>query len=222
MKFHLCLSISIALFLGIPQPTFAQESENTDSFDLPRVVAIENKKFNPLKDITFQLGVMPLDAFYKALTLGTSYTHRMNSYLAWEVINANIASPQDTNLKRDLIENFSAKQKGILDSVKYYATTQVVYTPIYSKNLLFNKDVLYGEWSFVGGAGIVGFESQETAPLIGMGLIGRFFSTDKTSYKVDGRLYYHTAPNKSSDLLLMINLGLSFEIGGRAQTKRSL
>jgi outer membrane beta-barrel protein len=222
MILQLCFSVIIGLFFLIPRPIYAQEAESVDPFDLPRVVAIENKKFNPMKDITFQMGIMPLDAFYKALTIGTSYTHRLNSYMAWEVINANISSPQDTNLKKDLIENFSAKQKGILDSVKYYATTQVVYTPIYSKNLFFNRDVLYGEWSFVGGAGFVGFESQETAPLIGVGLIGRFFSTDSTSYKVDGRLYHHTAPNKSSDLLLMINLGLSFEIGGRTQTKRSL
>lgn len=204
----------------------AQEAKETDPFDLPQVMAVENKKFNPWKDITLQLGVLPLDAFYKAITVGASYTHSYNSFLSWEVINANYAFEQDTNLKKDLLEIASVQPKllenGILDSVKYYATTHVVYTPIYSKNLLFNKDVMYGEWSFVGGGGLVGYMSEETALMIGGGLVARFFKSESLSYKMDGRLYYQTAPNKSTDLLLMLNLGVSFEIGGRAQAGRSL
>lgn len=219
---HIFDYLMVIALLLLSLSSFAQEKKETDPFDLPQVMAVENKKFNPWRDITLQAGVLPLDAFYKGLSVGVSYTHNFNSYLAWEMINANYTSTQDTNLKRDLLDNFSARPKGILDSVKYYATTHLVYTPIYSKNLLFNKDVMYGEWSFVGGGGTVGYNSGESALLVGGGLVARFFSSETFSYKVDGRLYYQTAPNKSSDLLLMINFGLSFEVGGKAQTGRSL
>ncbi|MBK7962863.1 MAG: hypothetical protein IPK04_17720 [Bdellovibrionales bacterium] len=125
-------------------------------------------------------------------------------------------------MKRDLINNFSVKPQGILDSIKYHVATHVVYTPIYSKNLLFNNEVMHGEWSFVGGAGMVGYTSGDTAPMYGGGLIGRFFKSNIVSYKFDARIYAQTAQNKSSDLLLMLNIGMSFEIGGRTQRGRTL
>lgn len=77
---------------------FAADANETDPFDLPQIVALENKKFNPYRDLTVQLGVMPLDAFYKALTLGISYTQGFTSYLSWEIFNAHIASENDTDL----------------------------------------------------------------------------------------------------------------------------
>lgn len=200
---------------------FASDAKESDPFDLPQIVAVENKKFNPMKDITVQLGVLPLDAFYKAFSLGLSYTQSYTPYLAWEIFNAHVTSVTDTNLKTDLL-SLQTQPKGLLDCVKYYVTSQAVYTPIYSKNLLFNKDVVYADWSFVAGLGLVGYGSGESAAMFGGGLMARFFGANQTSYKLDGRLYYQTAPNKSSDLLLMLNIGMAFEIGSKAQAGRTL
>ncbi len=205
-----------------PFAFFGSSNKEPDPFDLPQIVAVENKKFNPYRDITVQLGILPLDAFYKALSFGISYTQSYTSFIGWEIVNAHIATANDTNLKQELLDKSSLRPAGLLDSVKYYITSQVVYTPIYSKNLLFNRDVVYGEWSFVGGLGMVGYQSGETALMFGGGLESRFFSSNSLSYKFDGRLYYQTAPSKSSDLLLMLNLGLSFEVGNKSQTGRSL
>ncbi|MBK7962862.1 MAG: hypothetical protein IPK04_17715 [Bdellovibrionales bacterium] len=64
------------VWLAISRVVAAEElTPKTDPFDLPQVVAVENKKFNPLRDITLQIGILPLDAFYKALTGGVTYTH---------------------------------------------------------------------------------------------------------------------------------------------------
>lgn len=218
---HFLDYIAVMTILFSTHNSFAQKSKDTDPFDLPQVVAVENKKYNPWKDATVQVGVLPLDAFYKAISVGGSYTYSYTSFMSWEVVNANFAFKQDTDLKKNLLE-LDVKTKGLLDSVKYYITSNVVYTPIYSKNLLFNKDVMYGEWSFVGGGGIVGYNSEEVALLAGGGLVARFFKDESTSYKMDGRLYYQTAPGKSSDFILMLNVGMSFELGGRAQAGRSL
>lgn len=188
-------------------------AEKEDAYILPKVVAVENKHFEPKYDLTTQVGILPLDAFYKAVTGGFSYSYYFNSFLGWEILNAHYASVEDTGLKKDLLSNFSAKPVGILDSIQYMATTSLIYTPIYSKNLFFNQTLRYSSISFVGSLGTVGFTSKDNGILLGTGLIVRFFSTQKISYKFDTRLHYHTAKLKSSDLILGIVFGISYEFG---------
>ena len=146
------------------------------AYELPKIVALENRKFNPKNDITVQFGILPLDAFYKGFFAGASYTYSYKSYLSWEMLNFQMVSVQDTSLKKDLITNFNVQPQGILDSIKYSVSSNVVYTPIYSKNLLFNTSLLYGEFSFLGGAGVVGFSSGEVAPMLGGGIMLRAFN----------------------------------------------
>lgn len=190
------------------------EGSPADPYELPSVVAVENKKYDPRHDLTLQLGILPLDAFYKGLQYGVSYTYGWKNYLRWEVVNANLVATQDTGLKSDLIDNFQVEPKGILDSVKWFATSNVIYTPIYSKNLFFNEQVFHGEFSFLAGGGVVNFTNGETAPMFGGGIVLRYFWSETSSFKFDGRLYLHTAPEKSSNMLLMITIAQSFDLGG--------
>lgn len=191
---------------------FAKEGEN-DFYQAPPTVAVENRRFTPTHDISLQLGVLPLDAFYKGYLLGVTYTYGWRDYLRWEAVNASYVSSQDTGLKRDLIDNFQVQPKGILDSVKSILSSNLIYTPVYSKNLWFNSSVVYGEFSFVGGAGGVQYTSGQFAPMIGGGLILRYFVSQESSYKFDGRLYYQFAKDQSSDLILMISLAYSYDFG---------
>jgi outer membrane beta-barrel protein len=191
----------------------AEDALVADPYELPKIVAVENKKFNPQYDVTAHLGILPIDAFYKALTVGVSYTHSFRSYLSWEVLNAEYAFPQDTNLKNDLLTHFSVRPAGILDNIDYYGVTSLIYTPIYSKHLLFNDRVVHGEFSFLASTGLAKFSSGDSAVMYGGGIILRFFKSQALSFKLDGRLYGHNGKNKSSDLILSIQFGFSFEFG---------
>lgn len=188
----------------------------SEAFDAPKVVAVEPRMFSPQHDVTAQLSILPLDAFYKGFAAGVSYTYSGSSAWSWEIVNANLNSKSDTNLKRDLTEKFNVRPQGILDHVTWYGTTNAIYTPIYSKNLLFNKDLLYGSSSFVFGGGMVGFSGGDTAALLGGGAIIRVFHSPRRSSKFDFRLYMHTASGKSSDMILLLTYGLSFELGSGA------
>ncbi|NUN05290.1 MAG: hypothetical protein HUU57_05975 [Bdellovibrio sp.] len=170
----LSIGLVVGFFLG---PSVWAQS-NVNAYEVPQVAAVESKLFVPQRDLAVHLGVLPLDAFYKALTLGLSYTTQFQSYLGWEIINANAA-----------------------------------FTPIYSKSLFFNKDVLHSETSFVLGGGMVAFNSGESAPMFGGGAIFRVYKSRKFSYKFDGRLYYTSAAGKSSNFLLDLSVGLAFEFG---------
>lgn len=200
----------ILLAFSSPQMLYAAP---TEAFDTPQVVAVEPRSFNPRYDVTGQLSVLPLDAFYKGIAAGVSYTQAYTSSWSWEIINANFNSKSDTNLKQDLINNFGVRPKGILDYITWYGTTSAVYTPIYSKNLLYNRDILFGSMSFVFSGGMVGFSGGDTAPMFGLGGILRVFHSPRYSSKFDFRLYQHLASNKSSDMVMLITYGLSFELG---------
>lgn len=204
------------IYLGVGCSIFFANfglAANDDPYDLPQVVAVENRLYSSKYDLSAHLSVMPLDAFYKAVGFGLSYTYSFNSYLSWEMLNAQSASTSDTGLKKDLLEDFQVEPEGILDSLKYLGSTNLIYTPIYAKNLLFNTSVMRSEFSFLGGGGIVGFKSGETAPMFGAGMMMRFFKSDSLSYKFDVRLYNHLGKGKSSELILMVGFAAAFELG---------
>lgn len=195
------------IFLCIGQGALA------DAYDIPKAVALENRKYTIVHDLTFAAGYLPIDSFNKSFTLNTSYLYNFKTYAGWEVINASLCSNQDTGLKSNLLNNFGALPTGFLDYYTSIVTTNFVYSPIYAKNLFFNEKVVNSETSFVGGGGMVGFNSGATAPLFGVGMINRYFLSDSTSLKLDARVYYHTASGKSSNMILMLSVGYSFNFG---------
>ena len=182
-----------------------------DPYSVPEAVTIENKMYEPSNELNLQLGVLPLDAFYKALLLNVGYTHYFQSFWGWEVFNGSIAFTKDTGLRNDLRTNFGVQEASYLDYIKYMVTTNLVYTPIYNKNLVFNKSLVHGEISFLAGGGMAAFKSDKSAPMAGAGLVYRFFMSDRWSLKLDNRLYYHFLPGTNSNYVLMINLGLAYE-----------
>lgn len=191
-----------------------QSSTKTDAYDLPEVVVVENRQYQPSSDFGIHLGVLPMDAFYKALSVGLNYNKVIDSAWTWEIVNFQAAFKQDTGLKSDLINNFSVKPTGILDYVKNYGTTSAVYTPIYGKNLFFNKSIVHSELGFMLGAGVINFNSGDSAPIVGTGAQLRFFKSQTFSVKFDSRIYFHMASNKSSNFLMDVGFTFSFDTPG--------
>lgn len=214
MNLILCLKfwIHFIILSGLTHLTFEALAIPKKILETPKIMAVEPRLFNPRYDVTAQLSVLPIDAFYKGYSLGVSYTHSLNSVWSWEVVNLNLNSKSDTGLAQKL-EALSVAPKGFLDHVAWYITTSAVYTPIYSKNLIFNESIRHGNLSFVVSGGMVAFSSQESSPLIGGGAIYRVFHSPNYSSKFDFRLYTHLAQGKSSDLIMMLTYGLSFELG---------
>lgn len=210
MNFYFIIIFSISMRF-----VYAQQVLNkTDAYDLPEVVVVENRQFQPVSDFGVHIGLLPIDAFYKALSVGLNYNKVIDSAWSWEIVNFQAAFKQDTGLKSDLINNFSVKPTGILDFVRNYGTTSVVYTPIYGKNLFFNKNIVHSELGFILGAGVINFNSGDSAPIIGTGAQLRFFKSQTFSVKFDSRIYFHTASNKSSNFLMDVGFTFSFDNPG--------
>lgn len=209
----------ISLFVLIFLATFGTQSwaQKIDPYEVPEIYAVENKKYVPEHNVTLVANLLPLDAFYKALSASLSYTTMFSNSWAWEIINGNIAFTQNTSLKEDLLNNFAVRPQGILDYPKYYLTTNLLYTPIYSKNLVYNSSLMYSDISFLMGGGMVSFSSNDSAPMFGGGLLVRFYTGETFSWKFDSRVYYHTAKGKSSNFILSVGFGFAIELGSGAK-----
>ncbi|MBK8204871.1 MAG: hypothetical protein IPK68_22035 [Bdellovibrionales bacterium] len=186
-------------------------------YDLPKVVAVQNRTYFLNHDLTAQLGWLPSDAFNKGYTVGLSYTTFFSDYLGWEVVNANYSFNSETNLKKDLLNNFGAAVEnvgfdGVLDFVTY-SLLRTLSTATLHKKPPFNKHITRGEVSFVFGAGGANFDASGIRTLINAGLYLRFFTKADTSWKFDFRdfLYFEKSLGAVNSMSLMV--GYSMQLG---------
>lgn len=182
-----------------------------DIFDLPKIETVAQKKYDVKDEITAQFTYLPKDPFSKYINLGASYTHAFSDFTSWEVVNANYVIELASGLKKDLIDNFG-RDAATFAVLKYYATSNLVFTPIYTKNLLFNSSVVHSQFSIVAGGGLAGF-SRVVPPVIDAGVILRFFTTPNNSLKLDFRYFkFLTSADAITDNY-SITVGYSFNIG---------
>ncbi|MGE3387670.1 MAG: outer membrane beta-barrel domain-containing protein [Bdellovibrionales bacterium] len=186
-------------------------------YDLPKVVAVQNRAFQVPREFALQLGYLPSDAFNKGYAIGGAYTHFFNDYFGWEVLNASYVINSETNLKKDLLGCCSVDVEnvgfgGALDYIEWYALTSVVYTPLYTKSLLFNKKIVHGEISFLGGAGGVKFHETGMRSLVSLGFYVRFFLRPERSWKFEFRdhIYFEKSLGAVNAMALMLSYSFHF------------
>ncbi len=219
MRYQRSLTLILGLLLNWCVADADEElRDDQDAFDLPQLVAVQGREHYFVSGITMSGGYLPVDSFNKSLTLGIGYTYYLNDYLAWEIVNANYAFNQETDLKHDLQSQFNAEVErvgfsGILDYPTYYITTNMLYTPIYNKSLFFNQNVIHGETSFILGGGIVNYEHSGPKPLVSVGALFRYFTSPTTSMVLDVREHLYFDGETGMNGILAINLGFSFQLG---------
>ena len=227
--------IALSLFSLIASPAFAQNSRakttaaaaapvdpvaaagatNPDAFDIPKLVAVQRRLVLPSHHgITFEAGYLPVDAFNKGLILGGSYTYGLSEYTSWEVVNFVNSFNIETAIKGDLQAlnvGVSGANTPWLDYVDYYATTGLMYTPLYNKSLIFNKSVVQNDFTFVLDTGAAHFHYGGLNPVFGGGLILRYYMSPTTSLKFDFReQLFFTNAGANGVLSLIIGYAIQF------------
>jgi outer membrane beta-barrel protein len=173
-------------------------------------VVVQNRRFNPDHEFTALLGLLPLDAFTKGLTVGGAYTLHFNELVAWEVVQFNYSFHYDTSLKADL-ETFDLKATPF-EVLNYYASSNLVFKPVYWKGSLLNSGLIRGELYTVLGGAFGSFTRSDRAGVDGGGGV-RLFTSDLVSFRLDMRYYMFfndtILDNFSFEDELAINLGTS-------------
>ncbi len=211
-------AVSFLLSVFHCQHAEAKPSIPSDVYDLPELVAVQNRTYFLTHGLTAQVGALPTDAFNKAVTVGGSYTTYFRDYLGWEIINFNYAFNHETDLKKDLFRNFRAEVVnvgfgGVLDYVDYYVTTGLHYTPLYNKSLLFNRKVVRSETSLVVGAGGAKFHATGWRPVLSVGALFRFFTSANKSIVFDIREHGYFEQDRGIQGLFAISVGYTWQLG---------
>ncbi len=192
--------------------SFAQvEEQETTAEELgekPKTVAIQNRPYILNKEFGLYYSYMPLDHFNHFHSFGMNYLNYYNDYLAWEIFNAATASKESTGLEGRLLNDLGVVPD-TFDVLQYYFTTSIIYTPIYMKHLYKNKEIRFGDISFVAGAGVSRWERALNANMFEVGFITRFIGQEGFNFKLDVRhktfLGGELRPNLSLGLVLTYN-----------------
>lgn len=179
-------------------PAFAQGSTLS-------TVAVQNRRHLERHEFGVAVGVLPLDAFTKGVTVSGAYTLHFDELFAWELVQGTYAFPMDTHLKADL--DALDVQPTPFERVEWYATSAFMFKPIYWKGTLLNANLVYGEIFFTVGGGFGGLtRSRRPAAEVGMGM--RLYASERISFRIDIRdIAFFTASDVQNEL--WIGLGIS-------------
>ena len=199
--------------------------------DNPPVV-IQNRHYQMAHELTLQVGLIPIDAYYKGVTGSLRYTWHISESQAWEVLSVSYAYDWDSRLKDSLIREFGANSMTDyeLREAVVLLDSNYVLKPFYGKMAMFNHLIVRSEL-FVSAGPAYGLFSPSSTTFdssllshragfnYGMGL--RIFSSEWFSVRVDMRHYVLFAidalaldpPRVEMDNILYLGLGSSFNIG---------
>ena len=150
-------------------------------------MAVQNRLYTQTGELTAFVGILPMDAFTKGLTLSAAYTHHFSDQWAWEAAQFFYSFHVDTDLHDDLAAY--ELEETPFEVVDYMVTSNAVFKPVYWKGSLVNDSLIYGELLVLAGAGYAWFTRSERFALdLGIGM--RVYVSNILSFRVDVR--HHT------------------------------
>jgi outer membrane beta-barrel protein len=209
--FHRILGGLVVLgVLLAARPAAAEDEETIATY------AVQNRQFGLGHELFGSIGILPLDAFVKGLTVGGGYTYHFSQSWAWEVFNIHYSKGIDTGLKKELLENFQVQPTQI-DQLNYLASTNVVMKPLYGKFAWFNDKVVHAELDLVVGAGVGKYQYAAFNPALDAGGAIRLYLSRRSSLRLDLRYYAFFGkflpPEVKNELHITLSYALS--VGGK-------
>lgn len=202
MKSKRCLKVGFWMVLCglVFAPLVSAAAEETGYGEGGKVYAVQKKGYQLKHELYGAVGVLPMDAMYKGVTIGGGYTYHFSHHFAWEAIQFTYSNNIDTGLKKDLQNIFDAEVTSFRE-VQFLANSNVVFVPLYGKMTWLNRHVVQMEFYLTAGPGIAQYkESVRTgregfaedtqyyfSGNFGIGL--RFFINHQFSVRLDMRDY---------------------------------
>jgi outer membrane beta-barrel protein len=196
-----------------------------DSEESAPVFAVQNRQFNLRNELHVGVGVLPINAFTKGLTVGGGYTFHFSSMWAWEIAQFQYAFGLNTSLRQELLEIVPNGQNGVqptkLEWIRYFGSSSLLLKPAYGKFSLGNKYVVHVEGYLALGPAVGAFAPRDYMVFGFTGGGGlRFFLSEHWSVRVDLRdvtLFNGDAKNgavgkPTSELYL--GLAIALTLGG--------
>jgi outer membrane beta-barrel protein len=167
--------------------------------------AVQNRAYRLTHELSVAAGLLPMDAFEKGVTASGSYTWHFSEAWAWEVVQYHHSFGFQTDL-RDELRTFDL-QPTPFERVERFATTNLVFKPVYFKGAVLGDSLTFGEFFGVVGGGY-GWLTRSKRPVADVGVGTRFCVSEWFSVRLDVReLLFITEDDVHDEL--WIGLGLS-------------
>jgi outer membrane beta-barrel protein len=143
-------------------------------------------------ELSLGVGVLPLDAFYKGLTVEAGYTFHFSDNFAWQVGRALYSYDVKTGLEDQLERDFRV-QPTTLQQVQWMVGSDLIWSPFYGKASYRNESVShFAAWFLLGGSiikfntvGSDGGTLNDFKPAVNVGFGVRLFHSRRLSYRLD-------------------------------------
>ncbi|MEE2789315.1 MAG: outer membrane beta-barrel domain-containing protein [Myxococcota bacterium] len=168
-------------------------------------LAVQNRKHTETHEFTAYVGVLPMDAFTKGLTLSGSYTLHFSDLIGWEVGQFFYSQPFETDLESEL-RAFDLKPTPF-ERVEQFVTSNVVFKPLYWKGAWLNSALSYGEFFLTAGGGY-GWLTRTERPVASFGGGFRMYVNQFLSFRLDLRDLLFISENDTQNEL-WVGLGVS-------------
>jgi outer membrane beta-barrel protein len=173
-----------------------------------QLYSIEKRDLLGNHELSVSVGVLPMDAFYKGITLQGSYSYHFNRMLGWEVIGGLYSFNIDTGLKDELNDRFQL-QPTELGQLQWLLNSNFLFKPLYGKVAVANDLLFTGEMFFVLGYALGGFTSAYPSG-VDAGIGFRMFLSRYFSMRLDIRDYVFFSGEVSNNLYIALGVSLTF------------
>ncbi len=199
-------SIVISL-LFLPATATAQDDDGLRPYSS---LVVQDRQYFQRHELSGTVGLLPLDAFTRGVTVSGGYTLHFSELVGWEVAQFHYSFQFDTRLSGQLeaMDIFPSPFE-VLD---YYVTSNLVFKPLYWKGSWLNDSLARGELLLtVGGA--YGWFTRSQRPGLSLGTGVRLFFNERFSTRLDVRYLMFPDDQFFEDLSyldeLSIALGMS-------------
>ena len=203
MVFRAWLVLLVISLFPVALSAETEESEKGLS-----ALAVQNREHTMIHEIGAAVGILPIDAFTKGLTVTGAYTVHFTDLIAWEIGQFTYSYGIDTDLK-DELRTALAVEPTPFEVVKFFVTSNLLFKPLYGKLAVLNRMLIFGEifFSAGGGWGRLSITDRGIADF-GAGL--RMYAGKYVSFRLDVRDYIFIT---SGDAKHELWLGLAICLG---------
>lgn len=184
------LGLAVLFALGaLFAPGDARADELAEEVDADDAVyAVQRRPFMRGHEFNVSLGVLPLDALYKGITLGFGYAYHFNSVVGWQIAHFRYSFNVDTATIKELDQKFGVVPSRI-PPVEFLLDSSVMFKILAGKAVLGQRRMIGGEIDLIVGPAVSVLATQQLMFGLNAGIGLRAYLTRYFSARLELRQY---------------------------------
>ena len=190
-----------------------------DYFSLPKVVAIEERKFDQKFEVAFGFSYFPSNAFNRYFSGSLAGYYKFSPNWSWEIFRFDAMREEETDLKTRLEEDLAIEVRnqnfgGRFLPMKSIIRSGLVWEPFYNKGLFANSKLVHSNLSVLLNGGAVFYKGRSNQAMVSLGAIYNFFFSSSYCLKLDFRQSFVFDADQGLTDFTELGLGIGYRFGG--------